>query len=691
MAISLQEFTQDFFQDCVAEADAGGIFKEDAFFFKFCEYLVEAGELETSERVQFVKPQGGIRVDGYGGDPSEANGVLSLVILDFNQKNELSRLTETEMNAIFKRLFNFLKKALNDTFRNGLEETTPAFELADLIAHRWNSVSKVRLFLVSNRQLSDRVDGRKAEELDSRPITHNVWDISRLWRAYTNQGRDEIQIDLEEEFGGAIKLLPAHLPEAQHETYLAVIPGNQLAAIYDNWGTRLLEQNVRVFLQARSNVNRGIKNTILFDPAMFLAYNNGITATAEEITTKNANGNLNLIKIHNFQIVNGGQTTASIHAAYKQKVDLSNVFIQMKLSIVQPSRAVEIVPKISEYANSQNRVNAADFFANHPFHIRMEEFSRRMYVPSMDGTFRQSKWFYERARGQYADARGQLTVAERKKFDLEHPRIQMFTKTDLAKFLNVWQGIPHIVSRGAQKNFADFAQSIGKNWTNSEDQFNEKYYRALIAKAIVFRSTERIVSEQPWYGGGYRANIVAYSISKVASDVEKQSKSVNFEDIWKNQEMSKAMRDAIASVACDINNILVEPPMNMRNVTEWAKQQACWEAVRNLEVKWPPIFIDEWISEEEEKSEEKYARKEQRVLNGIDAQKKVINQGGKFWEELLQWGLENNLTSPKEIDILKLATKIPSRIPTEKQSFVILAALKKFHDEGCPIGRDILT
>jgi AIPR protein len=185
--------------------------------------------------------------------------------------------------------------------------------------------------------------------------------------------------------------------------YLSVVPAVQLAAIYDRWGSRLLEQNVRSFLQARGNVNRGIRNTLEREPEMFFAYNNGITATAEAIESETTEQGLVITNIHNLQIVNGGQTTASIHLASRQKVDLFRVFIQMKLSIVGPDLAEKIVPKISQYANSQNRVNAADFFANHPFHVRMEEFSRRLYAPSPEGNFRESKWFYERARGSYQD------------------------------------------------------------------------------------------------------------------------------------------------------------------------------------------------------------------------------------------------------------------------------------------------
>ena len=142
-------------------------------------------------------------------------------------------------------------------------------------------------------------------------------------------------------------------------------------------GPRLLEQNVRVFLQARSKVNRGIRDTLIHDPEMFFAYNNGITATAQAVDIRHDRGSLLLQRMTNFQIVNGGQTTASIHSAMRKARDLSQTYVQMKLSVVDSDRATVIVPKISEYANSQNRVMASDFFANHPFHIRVENFSRK--------------------------------------------------------------------------------------------------------------------------------------------------------------------------------------------------------------------------------------------------------------------------------------------------------------------------
>jgi hypothetical protein len=686
MTNSIDEFSTEFFQEVLTEADAGGRFAEDVFFEKFCDFLTEAGELDSADRASYRGPGNtGIRVDGYGGDPASASGTLTLIIMDFNQSPNQGRLVGGEMNAIFQRLTKFLQKSLSNDWRNSLEETSPGFGLADLISQRWKIVSRVRMLLISNRELSERVDGRNAEQFDERTVTYSVWDIKRLHRFATiGHGREEIEIDLLKDFGGALPLLPAHLSADDYESYLAVVPGATLAAIYDRWGARLLEQNVRVFLQARGNVNKGIRDTILNDPTMFFAYNNGITATAEAIETEEQGGQLVMTGLKNLQIVNGGQTTASIHAAYRSKTDLSRVFVQMKLSIVEPSRATEVVPRISEYANSQNRVNAADFFANHPFHVRMQEFSRRIYAPSPDGTFRETKWFYERARGQYADARSLLTPAQRKKFDLEHPRSQLFSKTDLAKYLNVWLGQPDKVSLGAQKNFAQFAHSIGQQWKKNEGNFNEGFYREAVAKAIVFKSTEKIVTDQPWYEGGYRANIVAYTIAKLAEDVADMKRAVDFSGIWKRQRITQAMENAIAHAAKIVTSVLVNPPSGISNVSEWAKKQACWARVKALKIEWPQSFVAELITLAEQKSAKRDAQRAQKVLNGIEAQMAVVQAGADFWKDVLQWGRERRFLSPDDSGILETASRIPNRLPTEAQSHRALEILRRLREDGCP-------
>ena len=689
MPIDLNEYHQEQLQHLHNLADANGIYVEDAFFQTCCDALVDAGEIETHDRAYYVGLRG-VRVDGYGGDPLDADGLLSLIAMDLNQMQEISTLTATEMDAAFRRLYNFADRALDERFRNGLEETDPAFGLADLIATRWPNISRVRLILISNRALSDRVDRREAETLLDKPVTYTVWDLNRFHRYETSgQEREDLEVRLEDH-GNSLPVLPAHEGSDGEESYLAVVPGRQLASIYDRWGTRLLEQNVRVFLQARGKVNRGIRNTITNMPEMFFAYNNGITATAEALETHNTDRGMLLTGMRNFQIVNGGQTTASLHEAFRNKLDtLDRVFVQMKLTIVPPERAMEVVPKISEYANTQNSVSSADFFSNHPFHVRMEGFSRRLFAPSPDGNFRQSKWFYERARGQYQDARGHLSRSERLKFDLEYPKHQVLTKTDLAKFLNVWREKPDTVSKGAQKNFADFAAYISASWERQDTAFGEMFFREAIAKAFIFKAVEKLVPAQPWYHGGYRANIVAYTIAKLAHDLSKKGASIDFERIWRSQNVSDGLASALTVGATAVHKVIVNPPSTTRNVTEWAKQQACWHRVAGLDVPWPSSLDHECMSQSERRDAKSSAIKNQKMLTGIEVQSRVVEAGAAHWHDIRDWAKQRGLLTPTETGILNVACLVPSDAPSDQQCIRLMELTQRLIGEGLPTEKDV--
>lgn len=424
---------------------------------------------------------------------------------------------------------------------------------------------------------------------------------------------------------------------------------------------------------------------------MFFAYNNGVTATAQDVETVENETGLQIRRIKDLQIVNGGQTTASLfHTRRKDKTSLKEIFVQMKLSVIDSEKIEETVPRISEYANTQNKVSAADFYSNHPFHIRMEEFSRRIWAPAQRGEQRETKWFYERARGQYADAQSKMTPAELRRFRTEYPRLQTFTKTDLAKFENVWEDHPKFVNFGAQKNFVRFAERIGKEWEKSSDSFNEFYYRRVIARALIFRQTEKLVSAQSWYNGGYRANIVAYAIAIICETCRGRKKSVDFMDIWKTQSLKSTLVETLEVAAKFANDSIVQTPPGISNVTEWCKKDACWTGLQSkigdLENSFPAGFWDSLISHAEQEARMKDAKKTQKIDNGIDAQRKTVEIGARQWGKITQGLSEKGAISPKEVGILKIAQQIPHKIPSEKQSLVLMDILEKAQAEGLNVG-----
>ena len=491
----LDEFHRELIADIQGEADVGGTYTTEAFFEKMGDVLTEAGELDGADYAYFEgtgRRGTALQIHGYGGDPRESQGILSLILCDFSASEEVRVFRADDLKSRFNRLVGFLRHARDDEFREQLEETSPGFMLADLIATTWSSISKIKLIVVTNAEKRAKVDGLPAGSIGEKPVTYTVWDLARIEKyVRSGQTREDLLIDFEKDFGGAIPVLRASMGDAALESYIAVIRGSQLGEIYEKWGTRLLEANVRSFLQARGKVNRGIRDTLEDQPEMFFAYNNGITATADNVQIRQTENGPVLVSADNLQIVNGGQTTASIHASRRQrpkrpKARLDEVYVQMKLNVVPPETAEEVIPNISLYANSQNKVNDADLASNHPFQMRLQEFSRRILAPKGESAYQETKWFYERARGQYPDERGRRTESERKKFDLEYPRSQYFTKTDLAKFENSWAGLPHLVSQGAQKNFVAFQREVAKEWKKSDAQFDLPPKNRAIQKESLF-------------------------------------------------------------------------------------------------------------------------------------------------------------------------------------------------------------
>lgn len=683
-----EEFFHDFRQELLAGAEANGRFQLDEFMETFAAELVETGFTEGFELCHF-RAQRGMRVDGYWFNDE---GVLDLFIADFDSRNELVSLTRTDVDATFKRVANFFEASANKGLAAELEVTSPECGLARQIEDRRGAIRQINLILLSERTLSERIQALPDTQVAGIPAVHHIWDISRLHRQRSSRNHKEpLDLDFEKMFGKGIACLPAHLGTDAYQSYLLVMPAEVLATLYGSFGARLLEQNVRTFLQARGNVNQGIRATILNEPGMFFAYNNGVTATAQSVETATTDSGMAITRVVDLQIVNGGQTTASLfHTRKRDKADLSKIFVQLKLSVIDSLQSEAVVPRISEYANTQNRVNAADFFSNHPFHVRMEGFSRRLWAPAQKGSPRETRWFYERARGQYADAQSKLTPAEQRRFKAEHPKPQMFTKTDLAKFENVWDDHPKWVNLGSQKNFARYAGRIGSEWEKSSDVFNEFYFKRAVARGLIFRTAERLVSAQPWYNGGYRANIVVYTLAVLSEITRRRKESIDFIGVWSSQSVDPVLESAIAVVSGIVNDDITRPPQGISNVSEWCKKEACWtklqERIDSIVKHIEPEFYDRLVPLDQQEAIVKTAKQTQRVDDGIEAQRKVLTVPASEWARIHQSLRERGLLTPKEDGVLRVAMQIPVKLPTEKQSVVLLDVIERARLEGLAVG-----
>lgn len=529
--------------------------------------LIEAGELGDAEPTYYKAR--GVEVHGYGIDE---DGTLNLISTICRSHVPPGSVTRTDIDAAFKRLQVFWERCRDRPVHQDMEESSDEYDMAMRIHDAADEVAVVRMFLVTDGVAATQF--LDTEMVDDIEVRRSIWDISRLHRlASSGQSREAIEVDLTEHHGHPLPCLSAGSGEEDYSAFLAVIPGRVLGEIYDRYGPRLLELNVRSFLQAKGAVNRGIRDTLINDPKRFLAYNNGIAATAESVEVVDLpDGGHGIARIRNLQIVNGGQTTASIHRALRAGVDLDDVNVQAKITVIDSDRLGEIVPLISRFANSQNKVSEADLTANDEFHVQIEALSRTVWTPVSDGHRRATHWFYERARGQYADAYSrELSPGRRKSFKEEWPTGQKFTKTDLAKYEMCWQQLPHLVSLGAQKNFTLFMERLHEQPVVPDTA----YYEDLIAKAILFKETDRIVAKQKF--GGYKANITAYTVARLSLETDQQ---LSLRTIWAEQDIDVALADAVADLSHVAFHVIAELTPNGANVTEWCKREACWNLMR---------------------------------------------------------------------------------------------------------------
>jgi len=500
-------------------------------------------------------------------------------------------VSQTDVTTAFRRALGLWERARSESYHERLEESSDSYDMVRHIHQTARDIRRIRVFLGTDGRAA--IKRATTDERDGVEIKHDVWDIERLHRLETSgQPREPIQIDFVERFGAPLPCLPVGSGDRDYDAMLAAIPGVWLADIYREYGARLLELNVRSFLQATGKVNRGIRDTLRSEPNRFLAYNNGISATASSVRfTTGGDGAKAIAEVTDLQIVNGGQTTASVHRAKETGVDLSSVAVQAKLTVISPERLDEIVPLISRFANSQNKVSEADLRANDPFHVELEQLSRTVWAPPVGDALKQTRWFYERARGQYRDALSREgTPARRKAWKAVHPSVQRFTKTDLAKFENTWAQLPHEVSRGAQKNFTVFMANLAQ----APIKPGEDYFRRLIAKAIVWKRTERLVTELKGDGKfvGYRANVVTYAIGKLSHATAQR---IDLNRIWDEQGLTDAVEVALVELAHLAWKILVEEAPEGANVTEWAKQERCWRATRDETWSLPPALDAELV------------------------------------------------------------------------------------------------
>ena len=638
--------------------------------------------------------------DAYGYD--DADGSIILLISDFQNTKEKTTLTNSRITELTNKMRYFIEELHLGSLKKYCDDSSPVLDIAREFKLRIGSgmlntsVLKFKLYILTNSILSVQVKSINQDELLERPVELNLWTLERFYQSKLSNSYESIKIVCSDFGCDGIQCLKANLGESSsYDSYMAIVPGQFLADMYLKHGSRLLEGNVRAFLSVRGKVNRKIRETITGkNPENFFTYNNGIAVVAHSITL--STDKTKIISFNDFQIINGGQTTASLASAIVKKevgVDnLSKIFVPMKLTVLnlesdmteeEDAKYNQITQQISRSANCQNPVSDADFFSNDPFHVIMEQLSLKYFAPPVDSSPHQTVWYYERSKGRWEQEQMKMTESERNKFKLKSPKNQVVRKEKLAKCLNLLYLNPHIVCAGSSNNMRAFAKIINDIYEKSKDDINEFFFRKSIASIILFDSVDRIVNKAPWYPkGGNKAQIVPYTISKIIQLLPKGC-DIDWMRLWQKQMLYPELVHQIEIIAELAHKFLLNSDGVI--VREYSKKLATWKKfVDDIEITLTDEFKETLISNEILKEESKAAAKERKFKSELDFEVECFRRGAKYWT-LFYNDLESNvLLSGGDRDFVKsIASYINNnKLPSKAQTKRLLKLIYKAEDAG---------
>ena len=618
------------------------------------------------------------------------SNTLNLLFAEFND-GDIKNITNEFISNKSQLLINYFENALKGFFVNA-EQADPAVQLARDIRANVGYIYKLHLFIVSTDRLSTYVKKLSIPDFSFNGQTFkvdlDVIDIEKIYRSRMADFEKEDLIINCSDFGiDGIPCIKAEIETEQYDSYLAIVPGQFLCDIYKKYSSSLLESNVRSFLKFNGGVNKGIRGTILNEKSRFFTYNNGISTTAAEVTVADTPNGTKITSLKNLQIINGGQTTATLAATnIKNNADLSGIYVQMKLTVLRDSDP-DLIRNIATYANSQNKVKTADLNSSHPFYVRIEEYSRKVYAPISSGQIVQQLWFFERARGQYEQPLMQMTKKQRDDYKLVRPKSKKFTLTDLAKYANASEMLPYYVSWGGEVNAARFHNGMLKQWTKNDSVFNELYYKELIGKKILFEYIGNIISDQEWYQErrAYRPQLIAYTFAKLVAEVRAIKRELNYKLIWDTQSVPTCLDLDIALIAKIIFDTIYDENRPTANIETYCKREECWNAVQKKKHELSDSCREALITPAQKEAEATVAKKEQKFSTGIDNEIGIFNKGTAYWQDLITRGKAQEVLSYADVKALNNAINYCNLVYTELSSHQvkeIIAVVAKLKENG---------
>lgn len=399
-------------------------------------------------------------------------------------------------------------------------------------------------------------------------IASYLHDIEWLRRALEDTPGEQIDF---RDSGGLPCLVATFDAEGEPDVLLTVLPGEFLADLYDRRRDELLRRNVRIYLRQTRKVNREMAESARTQPSRFVALNNGISAVAA-----GASFNSDYTRIEtldDLQIVNGGQTTATLHEVWKDRrrpVNLADLKVQAKITIIRSDTADgdEFAQKIALAANSQNRITMSDLLSGDPYERSLERISRERRYTS-GGV--QTGWYYERVRGQHAG----LLAADRRN-EKAFPTDQVIDKTHAAQYLLAWHGRPYHASLGGEKALKTFKDDMRRAAGDVPlAEATEEEFDRVVGLAILRREADGPIAAQ----GTMKPPLGHYLLAWLA---EHHSGDIDLLQIARTGTVPERLLPIIQQITPVISRIMRTQPAAVAHESERPKRKECWEAVRIL-------------------------------------------------------------------------------------------------------------
>ena len=583
--------------------DEDGFTSEPSFISLVLPSMLEAKLIDSEEcnESYYKYDTEKLKVNGYL--VNESGERLQLFVLNEDSINitqtddDLRISQKSYYDSQFNRATKFLNKAIKRHLDDEIQDSSPVKALISQISssHGIDQFDVVEIFLISaTATVTTRgnITQPKRFEFDEDTlkisftknseqvqkeilIIKRLIDLNFLYSVLISQGnREPLTIDFRN-FTDKIEVIKA-ADEENFESYLCVLPAKVLSELYKKHSSRLLEKNVRSFLQFRG-VNQGIRETIRLNPEKFIAYNNGITITSTGKEIEELNGKIYLKSLTDFQIVNGGQTTASIYFTNKDGFNIDKVKVMAKINVaknVSEENLDDLISKISQYSNSQSKVSNVDLRSRNPQLTKLKILSESIITPTG------RKWFFEKSKGDF-NTKLRIAGSAKSRIEKEYPKQNRFSKEELGKYFTAWGDHPYIVKKGGEKVFRYFIEELGGEGNDKKPvDINRNFFETLVAKIILFRDLEKIYGQGKNSMGQIRSAVIPYSISILYKyfDGSKGDKAFDLYKIWNTEGLGNDLTQYMTNLMLLINE-LIKKYSQSDDLGEYSKKKELWDDI----------------------------------------------------------------------------------------------------------------